>query len=116
MKGQRSYGVLYLHKYNNMELSKEERVLAREKIENYHRKKLAELFEYVLEKGSKYKQGKVDIFEMDHIVHIFHQQSQELFSFINTFYGRNGSLPMILDLIDKEEKGEWKWEPEVEQE
>lgn len=59
----------------NMELSKQERKLAREKIEDYHKKRLAEFFEYVLEKGNEYKQGKIDIFEMDYIVHIFHQQS-----------------------------------------
>lgn len=90
--------------------------MAREKIEDYHKKRLAEFFELVLEKGNEYKQGKIDIFEMDYIVHIFHQQSRELFDFINTFYGRNGRLPMILDLIKEDEAGKWKWEPKAKQE
>ena len=98
-----------------MELSTEERKLARERIENYHRKKLAELFKCVLEKSSAYEQGKVGIFEMNYIVDIFHQQSRELFVFINTFYVKNSRLTMILDLIEKEEKGEWQREPETRQ-
>ena len=89
---------------------KEERDKARKKISDYHQKKLGELMEAVYQKFLAFKRGEISAFEADYAIHIYHEQSRELFGFINTYFSKNAMLPFILDLIEKEEKGEWKWE------
>lgn len=96
-------------------LNKTERKEAREKIEEYHKKKLGELMEYVFEKVEEYKKGKIDAFDLDYVIHIFHKQSQELYSFVNTFYPNNSELPKLLQLMKEEEEGVWKWIPRTKQ-
>jgi hypothetical protein len=98
------------------ELSKEEREKAREKIESYHQKKLGELMDHAYQKITEHKNGKISAFEADYAIHVYHEQSKELFGFINTYYTRNRMLPELLDLITQEEEGKWKWEPKKQYE
>ena len=92
-------------------LTKTERVVARNRIENYHQIKLLELLEPIRQALSECDTGKMDVFELEKIIHIHHRQAQELWSFINRYYELNSALPILLAMIDKEEKGEWHWEP-----
>lgn len=92
-------------------LSKSERDKARKKISDYHQKKLGELLEIVYQKFLEFKLGKISAFEVDYAIHIYQKQSKELFVFINAYFPKNTMLPHILDLIEKEKKGEWKWWP-----
>ncbi|MFW5885189.1 MAG: hypothetical protein ACOCUF_03130 [Patescibacteria group bacterium] len=98
-----------------MGLSKEEAKAAREKIEKYHEEKAKELFDYVLVKIKEYEKGEVGIFELNHIIHIYHRQMQELFGYINYFYPSKSKMPILLKLIEEEEKGLGKWEPKIKQ-
>ncbi len=41
-------------------------------------------------------------------LHNYHEQSKELFSFINAYYPSNDRLHIILSFIDEEEQGKWK--------
>ncbi len=92
-------------------LSKIERDKARKTIEKYHQKKLGELIEGVYQKIQQFKNGKISAFDADYAVQIYHEQSKELFNFINTYYPKNSMLPYILELIEQEEKDEWRWVP-----
>ena len=97
------------------ELNKLQRKEARIRIEKYHQEKLIQLQKYIHEGLDQLENGKSDACELDRIIHIYHRQSQELFSFINTYYGSNDSLPTLLAMIDSEENGGQAWEPETEQ-
>jgi len=99
-----------------MSVLPKERKAARQKIEDYHQAKLAELQKFVHDKFNEFYAGKINAFELDHVIHIYHKQSQELFSFVNFYYEKNSHLEEFLDFIEKEEKGERCWEPEVKQE
>lgn len=101
-------------KYKN--LNKTERAEARKRIEKYHQKKLADLQKVVFDNSQEFYKGKINAFELDQIIHIYHKQSQELFSFINEYYPTNDGLLIILSFIDAEEKGEWKWIPKTKME
>lgn len=94
---------------------KEQCKAARKAIGDYHKKKLAELQKFVYDKFQDFYAGKIDAFELDHVIHIYHRQSQELFKFVNAFYGENRYLGMILKMIKNEEKGDYCWEPEIKQ-
>lgn len=45
---------------------------------------------------------------MDSIIHIYHRQSQELYSYVNS-YSTGSGLPIILRLIEAEEQGDEQW-------
>lgn len=100
----------------HQELSKEDRKRARKKIEIYHQKKLGELIEIIYKKIIEFRNGNISAFEADYAIHVYHEQSKELFGFINTYYPRNSMLAQLLDLIEQEEKSEWKWEPKKQYE
>lgn len=100
----------------SQKLSKAERKAARERIEKYHQKKLVELQKVVYDKFEEFYQGQIDAFELDYVIHIYHKQSQELFSFINTYYPSNDRLHIILSFIDEEEQGKWRWKPKTKME
>jgi hypothetical protein len=92
-------------------LSKKEREEARKKITAYHQKKLDEMIEEVYKSILDHKDGKISAFDVDHAIHVYHQRSQELFAFINAFFPSSSQLPILLEMVEKEEHGEWKWEP-----
>ncbi len=96
-------------------LTKAERKEARARIDQYYQNKLFELQKYIYESFGEFYGGKMNAFELDRIIHIYHKQSQELFSFI-TSYNSNDSLRFILAIIDAEERGEWSWQPKTQQE
>lgn len=100
---------------SDKKLTKTERKEARARIDQYYQKKLAELQKYIYESFEEFCAGKMNVFELDRIIHIYHRQSQELFSFI-TAYNSNDSLRFIHAIIDAEERGEWSWQPKARQE
>ncbi|MCE8422562.1 MAG: hypothetical protein J5U17_06755 [Candidatus Methanoperedens sp.] len=100
---------------SDKKLTKTERKEERARIDQYYQKKLAELQKYIYESFGEFYAGKMNVFELDRIIHIYHKQSQELFSFI-TAYNSNDSLRFILAIIDAEERGEWSWQPKTRQE
>ena len=71
--------------------------------------------EFVFQKLNDLHKRKAEVFEIDHIIHVYHKQSQELFKFINTYHTRNSMLSILTEAIKEEEKGIWKWEPETKQ-
>jgi hypothetical protein len=114
------YGVFHMKTFpflpvSDKKLTKTERKEARARIDQYYQKKLAELQKYIYESFREFYAGKMNVFELDRIIHIYHKQSQELFSFI-TAYNSNDSLRFILAIIDEEERGEWSWQPKTRQE
>ncbi len=94
------------------ELSKAERKAAHEKVNAYFERKQAELLEPVLEAIDRYRRREIDVWDVDHIIHIYHRQSQELYSYINS-YSTGSGLPIILRLIEAEEQGDeqFTWRP-----
>ncbi|CAG0955636.1 MAG: hypothetical protein OIN86_06585 [Candidatus Methanoperedens sp.] len=67
---------------SDKKLTKTERKEARARIDQYYQKKLAELQKYIYESFREfYAAGKMNVFELDRIIHIYHKQSQELFFF-----------------------------------
>jgi hypothetical protein len=92
-------------------LSKRQAQAGRLRIEQYYQEKLAVLQSHLHEAMNECRRGNITVFELDHIIHVYHTQSQELFSFINMYYGSNSTLPTLLAMIDSEAKGEWLWEP-----
>lgn len=93
----------------------QERKKVRQYIETYHQNKLKDLQQFVFKKFKEFYQGKIDAFDLDQVIHAYHQQSRELFKFINTYYTRSASLEMLLDLIEQEKRGEWIWQPKTQQ-
>jgi hypothetical protein len=93
------------------QLSKSQAQAARLRIDRYYEEKLAVLQSHLHEAMNECRRGNITVFELDHIIHVYHTQSQELFSFINMYYGSNSTLPTLLAMIDSEAKGEWFWEP-----
>jgi hypothetical protein len=77
-------------KINNKELTKSECKGARIRIEKYHKEKLAKLQQQVAEALEECRNGKLNEFDVDHVIHIYHKQSQGLNSFINTYYHATG--------------------------
>ncbi len=100
---------------SDKKLTKTERKEARARIDLYYQKKLAELQKCIYESFGDFYSGKMNVFELDSTIHIYHKQSQELFSFM-TAYNSNNSLRFILDVIGAEERGEWSWQPKTQQE
>lgn len=92
-------------------LTKAERAAARERIGQYHERKLAALQAAVYAALQQCQTGVMDPFALDQVIHEYHRQSQELFTFINTYFPPNVRLPQLLALIDAEERGEWSWQP-----
>jgi len=95
-------------------LTKGERAAARARIEQYHERKLAALQAAVYAAFQQCYAGAIDAFALDQVIHQYHRQSQELFSFINAFFPSNARLLQLLALIDAEEQGEWSWQPQPE--
>ncbi len=94
------------------ELSKAERKAGREKVNAYYERKQAELLQPVVEAIDRYRRREIDVWEVDRIIHIYHRQSQELYSYVSSYSG-GSSLPIILRLIEAEEQGDeqWSWRP-----
>ncbi len=92
-------------------MTKGERAAARAQIAQYHERKLAALQATVAAAFQQCQAGAVDAFAVDQVIHEYHRQSQELFTFINTYVPSNARLPQLLALIDAEERREWSWQP-----
>src|ERR1039458_7050348 len=90
-------------------LTKIQRQAGRQRVESYHQKKLAELMFPVRQAMDAFDRAKIDAFALDYIIQVYVAQSQELYEFINSYYGSNNKLPELLALIDLEEQGEWSW-------
>jgi len=59
-------------------LTKAERATARERIEQYHERKLAALQAAVYAAFQQCQAGAIDAFALDQVIHEYHRQSQEL--------------------------------------
>ena len=87
-------------------LTKAQRIAGRHRMELYHQKKLAELMVPVRQAIDAFDRGEIDAFSLDHTLKLYIRQSRELYSFVNSYYGSNSKLPILLSLIDTEERGE----------
>jgi hypothetical protein len=88
---------------------------ARIRIEKHHQEKLIQLQGYILEGFNQLENGKIDAFELDRIIHLYHRQSQELYSFIDFYYQSDNRLQELLTIIASEENGGQAWEPKTKQ-
>ena len=92
-------------------MTKGERAAARARIAQWHERKLAALQAAVYTACQRCQAEAIDAFAVDQVIHEYHRQAQELFTFINTYFPSNARLPQLLALIDAEERGEWSWQP-----
>ena len=78
---------------------------ARIKIEDYKRKKLIELQKSIREAFGKFDKGKIDAFELDHIIYQYLRKSKVILSFdhSNSLHGSNNDLSKLLTIIDEDE-------------
>ena len=96
-------------------LTPSERKIVREQIGFYYEKKLAGLQEKLFATLELHTPGKLDPFEIDQYIHLYHRQSQELYKYINYYHSfSNDSLPEWLRDMDDEERGIRVWEPDTE--
>ena len=96
------------------EMSKAERKAARERLNAYYLRKQQELLAPVIEAIDRYRRGEIDAWEMDYIIHVYHRQSQELYSFAGDVSG--GQLGMMIYIIEREEENpeENSWRPKAQ--
>jgi DNA-binding NtrC family response regulator len=95
--------------------TKAERRTARALVTAYHEARLAELIEHVAEALERYRQGELDAFEVDDVIHRYKRAARELWKFC--WSGGSGSGVELVartleQLADEGERIDW-WERAV---
>ncbi|HUD07205.1 MAG TPA: hypothetical protein VMR34_04940 [Candidatus Saccharimonadales bacterium] len=89
----------------NSKRSKSEAKASRQEIEDYWQQKLEEAQASIRKALKEFDKGKINAFDVDHVINEYHKQSKNIYSFLNMYKWSNDNLPKILKMIQEEEKG-----------
>jgi hypothetical protein len=84
--------------------ARSERQQAREAVAAYHGAALAELIAHVAEAVDRFREGELDVFEVDHILFQYSRAAKELWKFCNMT-----NIEFTASLVQEQQSIDW-WE------
>jgi len=82
--------------------SKAERRAARDRVSRYHEAQLAKLLAHVRAGFHAHEAGRIDVFELDDVIHHYHRAARKLYAFCAGSGGQVEAVARTLEWLESE--------------